>query len=54
MSLPWPAFATWNRIREDERSALSAVLTELLAHGALIGGAGRDHELYLLARNFRM
>jgi len=53
MSLPWPTFASWNRIREDERSALSAVLTELLAHGALIGEAGRDHELYLLAREYQ-
>jgi len=53
MSLPWPTFATWNRIREDERSALSTVLTELLVHGALLGGAGRDHELYLLAREYQ-
>jgi hypothetical protein len=53
MSLPWPTFTTWHRIREDERSALSNVLTELLAHGALIGDAGRDHELYLLAREYQ-
>ena len=53
MSLPWPTFATWNRIREDERSAVSNVLTELLAHGALLGEAGRDHELYLLAREYQ-
>ena len=53
MALPWPTFETWNRIREDDRAALSDVLTELLAHGALIGGAGRDHELYLLAREYQ-
>ncbi len=53
MPLPWPAFSTWHRIREDERAALSDVLTELLAHGALIGEAGRDRELYLLAREYQ-
>ncbi len=50
MALPWPTFSTWNRIREDDRAALSVVLTELLAHGALLGEAGRDRELFLLAR----
>lgn len=50
MALPWPSFSTWNRIREDDRAAISDVLTELLAHGALIGEAGRDRELFLLAR----
>ena len=53
MPLPWPTFTTWNRIREDDRAALSDVLTELLAHGALIGDAGRDRELYLLAREYQ-
>jgi hypothetical protein len=53
MPLPWPTFTTWNRIREDDRVALSDVLTELLAHGALIGEAGRDRELYLLAREYQ-
>jgi hypothetical protein len=50
MPLPWPTFTTWTRIREEDRAALSDVLAELLAHGALIGDAGRDRELYLLAR----
>jgi len=53
MPLPWPTFTTWNRIRDTDRAALSAVLTELLAHGALIGDAGRDRELYLLAREYQ-
>ena len=53
MPLPWPTFTTWNRIREDDRAALSDVFTELLAHGALIGDAGRDRELYLLAREYQ-
>lgn len=50
MALPWPTFANWHRIREADRAAISDVLTELLAHGALLGEAGRDRELYLLAR----
>ena len=54
MSVPWPTFSSWNRIREEERSAISQILTELLAHGALIGENGRDRELYLLAREYEM
>ncbi len=50
MSLPWPSF--WQHIPEDNRSALSDILTELLAHGALLGDTGRDRELYLLARDY--
>lgn len=53
MALPWPTFETWNRIREDDRASLSEILTELLAHGALIGQTGRDRELYLLAREYQ-
>ena len=53
MPLPWPIFSTWNRIREEDRDALSEVLTELLAHGALLGDSGRDRELYLLAREYQ-
>ena len=53
MALPWPTFETWNRIREEDRSALSDVLTELLAHSALLGDTGRDRELYLLAREYQ-
>ena len=53
MSLPWPTFITWSRITEPDRTALSEILAELLAHGALIGGTGRDHELYLLAREYQ-
>lgn len=37
MALPWPTFETWNRIREQDRGAISDVLTQLLADGALIG-----------------
>ncbi len=53
MSLPWPTFTTWSRIMEPDRAALSEILAELLAHGALIGGTGRDQELYLLAREYQ-
>lgn len=53
MALPWPTFANWNRIREEDRSAVSEVLTELLAHGALLGDTGRDRELYLLASEYQ-
>jgi len=52
MPLPWPTFSTWSRIREEDRAALSDILTELLAHGALLGDAGRDRELFLLAREY--
>ena len=52
MPLPWPTFSSWSRIREDDRAALSDILTELLAHGALLGDAGRDRELFLLAREY--
>ena len=52
MPLPWPTFATWSRIREDDRAALSQILTDLLAHGALLGESGRDRELFLLAREY--
>jgi hypothetical protein len=53
MTLPWPTFSTWNRIAEPDRAAISEVLTELLAHGALLGEAGRDRELFLLAREYQ-
>ncbi len=53
MSLPWPSFSTWQRIREEDRAAVSDVLTELLAHGALIGDSGRDREAFLLAREYQ-
>lgn len=54
MSMPWPTFSTWSRIREEDRGAVSDILTELLAHGALLGETGRDRELYLLAREYQM
>jgi hypothetical protein len=53
MSLPWPTFSTWHRIQEPDRAALSEILAELLAHGALLGDTGRDRELYLLAREYQ-
>jgi hypothetical protein len=40
-------------VRADDRAALSDTLTELLAHGALLGDTGRDRELYLLAREYQ-
>ncbi|MCW5558798.1 MAG: DUF4194 domain-containing protein [Verrucomicrobiae bacterium] len=48
MPLPWPQF--WQHIPAEDRPALSEILTELLGHGALLGDAGRDRELFLLAR----
>lgn len=51
MPLPWPSF--WSHIREDDRGGLSDVLTDLLAHGALLGDSGRDRELFLLAREYQ-
>ncbi len=50
MPLPWPSF--WQHIPTDDRPAISDILTELLAHGALLGDAGRNRELYLLAREY--
>jgi len=51
MPLPWPQF--WQHIRVEDRPGLSDVLTELLGHGALVGDGGRDHELYMLARQYQ-
>jgi hypothetical protein len=53
MALPWPTFSTWQRIQESDRAAISEILSDLLAHGALIGETGRDRELYLLAREYQ-
>jgi hypothetical protein len=50
MALPWPPF--WQHIPPDDRAGLSDVLTELLGYGALLGDTGRDHELYMLARQY--
>lgn len=51
MPLPWPSF--WQHIPTDDRPAISDILTELLAHGALLGDTGRSRELYLLAREYQ-
>ena len=51
MALPWPTF--WQHIPAEDRPGLSDILTELLAHGALLGETGRDHELFLLARQYQ-
>lgn len=51
MPLPWPTF--WQHIPVDDRPAISDILSTLLAHGALIGDAGRDRELFLLAREYQ-
>jgi len=53
MSLPWPTFSTWHRIAEEDRAAVGSVITQLLAHGALLGEEGRNRELYLLAREYQ-
>ncbi len=50
MPLPWPTF--WQDVPEEDRGALSEILTRLLANGAILGDAGRERELYLLARDF--
>ncbi|MCH8540844.1 MAG: DUF4194 domain-containing protein [Opitutales bacterium] len=49
MTLPWPEH--WQDIPEEDREAVSDILTRLLAHGALLGDDGRERQLYLLARN---
>jgi len=49
-SLPWPSF--WEHIPEDDRPALSEILTELLATGVLLGRDGRGRTLYLTARDY--
>jgi hypothetical protein len=51
MALPWPSF--WQHVPVQDRGGLSDVLTELLGHGALLGDAGHDHELYMLARQYQ-
>lgn len=51
MSLPWPSY--WQHIPPEERPAFSDILTDLLAHGALVGDIGRDRELFLLAREYQ-
>jgi hypothetical protein len=51
MALPWPSF--WQHIPENDRGAISDVLTNLLGHGAILGDVGRDRELYLLAREYQ-
>ena len=43
MNLPWPSF--WNHVREDDRSVLREVLTELLSAGILLGDEGRARGL---------
>lgn len=50
MALPWPQH--WEHIPQDDREAVTEILTRLLSHGALIGDEeGREKQLYLLARN---
>jgi len=49
-SLPWPTF--WEHIPEQDRPAISDILTELLATGVLLGREGRGRSLYLLARDY--
>lgn len=49
MALPWPEH--WNSVREEDREAMSEILSRLLAHGVLLGSEGRERNLYLLARD---
>jgi len=49
MTLPWPEH--WQDIPDEDREAVSEILTRLLSHGALLGDDGRERQLYLLARN---
>src|SRR6267143_1992343 len=46
----WPSF--WEDIPHDDRPALRAILTELLASGVLFGDSGRERELFLTARKY--
>ncbi len=49
-TLPWPVF--WAHIPEQDRGAISEILTELLSTGVLLGREGRGRSLYLLARDY--
>lgn len=46
----WPKF--WEHIPEQDRAPLRSIVAELLSTGVLFGDAGRERELFLLAREY--
>lgn len=47
----WPAF--WSHIPESDRPAITDALGDLLGTGVLFGDAGRDLQLYQVARQYQ-
>ncbi len=50
MSAAWPEF--WQHVPEEDRGAISEILTTLLSSGVLLGEEGRGRQLYQTARQF--
>jgi len=50
MSAAWPEF--WQHIPDEDRGAISDILTTLLSSGVLLGEEGRGRQLYQTARQF--
>jgi len=50
MSAAWPEF--WQHVPEEDRGAISEILTTLLSSGVLLGEEGRGRLLYQTAREF--
>lgn len=46
----WPKF--WEHIPEQDRPPLRSIVAELLSTGVLFGDAGRERELFLIAREY--
>lgn len=51
MSIAWPPF--WSHIPEADRPAMTDVLGDLLGAGVLFGDAGRDQQLFQIARQYQ-
>ncbi len=51
MTPSWPSF--WAHIPQADRAAVSEILGDLLGTGVIFGDAGRDRQLFELARLYR-
>lgn len=51
MTSAWPAF--WSHIPEVDRPAITEILGDLLGTGVLFGDAGRDQQLFQIARQYQ-
>ena len=51
MTPSWPSF--WEHIPQSDRAAVSEILGDLLGTGVIFGDAGRDRQLFELARLYR-